>query len=294
MVLFLPAATVHCAARILSGEGTASVRSEFIHLGKPAVAPSADGGRSAPEHHGTPALRPRRPTWAGDLKQWLDDFRAEHGRPPRLLHVGNIANNAYNNAKLLNEAGLDCDVLCHDYYHIMGCPEWQDADFQGEVSSQFFPDWTRVDLKGFRRPRWFVQGPVPPCIAYLLAKRRGRRLRQSLLWWLLSGMNRTSKWARPAAWAWQALRVANRKASAAWRRLRRHYRGWKFLAGLAVWPCWRRRAVGRENRGGPVAGDAVVALRAVVRQAAAAFDRREGLWPRICAGGAVRRARCES
>ncbi len=116
----------------------------------------------------------------------------------------------------------------------MGCPEWQDADFQGEVSSQFFPDWTRVDLKGFRRPRWFVQGPVPPCIAYLLAKRRGRRLRQSLLWWLLGGMNRTSKWARPAAWAWQALRVANRKASAAWRRLRRHYRGWKFLAGLAL------------------------------------------------------------
>ncbi len=37
-----------------------------------------------------------------DLRQWLDDFRAKHGRPPRLLHVGNIANNAYINAKLLN------------------------------------------------------------------------------------------------------------------------------------------------------------------------------------------------
>ncbi len=29
--------------------------------------------------------------------EWLDEFRQKHGRSPRILHVGNIANNAYNN-----------------------------------------------------------------------------------------------------------------------------------------------------------------------------------------------------
>ena len=60
---------------------------------------------------------------------WLDKFRQQHGRSPRVLHIGNIANNAYNNAKLLNKVGLECDVICYGYYHIMGCPEWEDADF---------------------------------------------------------------------------------------------------------------------------------------------------------------------
>jgi glycosyltransferase involved in cell wall biosynthesis len=38
----------------------------------------------------------------------------------------------------------------------MGQPEWEDADFNGEVD-QFFPDWSKVDLKGFNRPSWFKQ-----------------------------------------------------------------------------------------------------------------------------------------
>ena len=110
---------------------------------------------------------------AGDLKQWLDAFRAEHGRPPRVLHVGNIANNAYNNAKLLREAGLDCDVLCHDYYHIMGCPEWEDADFDGPVGDHFRPQWKDLDLHGYRRPAWFAQGPLWSSLRYLIARREG-------------------------------------------------------------------------------------------------------------------------
>ena len=59
---------------------------------------------------------------APELATWLDSFRQKKGRSPSLLHIGNVANNAYLNAKLLNRAGLDCDVLCYDYYHIMGCP----------------------------------------------------------------------------------------------------------------------------------------------------------------------------
>jgi glycosyltransferase involved in cell wall biosynthesis len=103
-------------------------------------------------------------------RDWLADFLHRHGRRPRLLHIGNIANNAYNNAKLLIAAGFNCDVVCYDYYHIMGCPEWEDADFDGDHGDDFYPDWARVDLHGFRRPDWFVQGPQAVCLAYLNAR----------------------------------------------------------------------------------------------------------------------------
>jgi hypothetical protein len=35
-------------------------------------------------------------------------------------------------------------------------PEWEDADFEGEVIASL-PDWSRVDLKGFKRPEWYKQ-----------------------------------------------------------------------------------------------------------------------------------------
>ena len=93
-------------------------------------------------------------------------------RPLRILHVGNVANNAYLNAKLLNAAGLDCDVLSYAHYHIMGCPEWEDSDFSGTVDESR-PDWRAVDLKGYARPRWFAQGPFGDAVSYLEARRRG-------------------------------------------------------------------------------------------------------------------------
>ena len=113
---------------------------------------------------------------------WPAQFERLHGRRLRVLHIGNVANNAYLNAKILNEQGVDCDVVCADYYHIMACPEWEDADFAGNFGDQFFPDWEAVDVRGFRRPRWFAQGPMRCCIAYLSAKRRGRRLAARIYW----------------------------------------------------------------------------------------------------------------
>jgi glycosyltransferase involved in cell wall biosynthesis len=94
-----------------------------------------------------------------DTAKWLDAFAVTHKRPMRVLHIGNIANNAYINAKIMRRIGIDADVICHDYYHIMGCPEWEDADFEGDPGDPFFPNWGRVDLKGFARPKWFYQGP---------------------------------------------------------------------------------------------------------------------------------------
>jgi glycosyltransferase involved in cell wall biosynthesis len=113
---------------------------------------------------------------------WLEDFERRHGRRLRVLHIGNIANNAYINAKIQRSIGIDADVCCYDYYHVMGCPEWEDADFTGDLGDQFFPDWWAVDLHGFSRPRWFAQGRLATCRSYLLALRRSEDTRQRLLW----------------------------------------------------------------------------------------------------------------
>ncbi len=59
----------------------------------------------------------------------LEEIKAYLGRPVRVLHIGNIANNAFHNAKLQRKLGLDADVLCYDYYQLMGCPEWEDSEF---------------------------------------------------------------------------------------------------------------------------------------------------------------------
>lgn len=133
-------------------------------------------------------------------QRWLDDFRERHGRPPRILHIGNIANNAYNNARLLNEAGLDCDVICYNYYHIMGCPEWEDADFLKDYGDHFKPDWAAAGVIGFDRPRWFAQGPLLNCIAYLVARREGFSLRADAQWRKLAALN--GSWQPPGNEMW--------------------------------------------------------------------------------------------
>ena len=128
---------------------------------------------------------------SAENQRWLDEFRAKYGRAPRILHIGNIANNAYLNAKILTVAGIDCDVLCYDYYHVMGCPEWEDADFLGSIDEQNHPDWTMVDLKGFRRPAWFAQGPFEICIDYLTARRANNSRAERKYWRQLSQANKT-------------------------------------------------------------------------------------------------------
>ena len=115
------------------------------------------------------------------------------GRKPRILHIGNIANNAYNNAKLLNKLGFENDVICYDYYHIMGCPEWEDAEFENTLDDDFHPDWTKVDVNGFKRPDWFAQGPLDLCVAYLIARRTGRKRLARVLWKELAICNKTER-----------------------------------------------------------------------------------------------------
>lgn len=88
-----------------------------------------------------------------------------------VVHLGNVANNAYLNAKLLARHGWDCEVVSNDYRHVMGCPEWEDARFDAGGVDEFNPDWGAMDLSGFSRPEWFISGSFDACAARLRQRR---------------------------------------------------------------------------------------------------------------------------
>lgn len=89
----------------------------------------------------------------------------------KILHIGNIANNAWQNARLLNlREGWEAVVLSYDYYHCMGAPEWDEANFRAEqLDDLFAPQWWKADLHGYVRPNWFVQGRMDRCVRFLTA-----------------------------------------------------------------------------------------------------------------------------
>lgn len=101
---------------------------------------------------------------------WLDQFERSSGRPLRVLHLGNIANNGFINAKIMREVGIDAHCVCYDYYHVMGTPEWEDADFVGSIGDPFYPDWWRVNKKEYKRPDWYHQGPKEICRQSVIAQ----------------------------------------------------------------------------------------------------------------------------
>lgn len=143
----------------------------------------------------------RGPTQRADdviVLDWLKEFERSNGRALRVLHIGNIANNAYNNAKIQRSFGIEADVLCYDYYHVMGTPEWEDGGVTTPVDPHF-PDWWASNLGGFKRPEWFVQGPAAICIKYLNARVRRRRFRSALWRWALEG----EYWCLVEDRAWQ-------------------------------------------------------------------------------------------
>ena len=120
------------------------------------------------------------------MRKWLEsrlpiravaEINRSLGRQLRVLHIGNIANNAYNNARIQRQYGIDADVLCHNYYHVTSTPEWEDGGLTTKVDPDL-PNWWESNLGGFRRPDWYVQGPLALCLSYLDAFRRGQNLRR--------------------------------------------------------------------------------------------------------------------
>ena len=56
-------------------------------------------------------------------------------------------------------------MLCCDYYHVMGCPEWEELELSRGYGSDFDPAFSRADMRGYSRPDWFFQGPLSFCAA---------------------------------------------------------------------------------------------------------------------------------
>jgi hypothetical protein len=128
----------------------------------------------------------------------IEAFIALHKRCPRILHLGNIANNGFNNAKLLNQSGFDCDVLCFDFYHIMGSPEWEElpASAQIDTLNHNNPDWGKISNESnYSRPDWFAQGTLNQCLDYLIARRCGNVADASAIW---LQMGKTAKFSTHA------------------------------------------------------------------------------------------------
>lgn len=86
----------------------------------------------------------------------------------KILFIGNIANNAYLLAKFLREKGVEADVLCYNYYDIMSCPEWEDAEIRGDWIFNERPEWFNCEIRNFKRPKWLIQGPLDVAVSYLL------------------------------------------------------------------------------------------------------------------------------
>jgi len=126
---------------------------------------------------------------------WLQAFVAQRGRPLRVLHVGNIANNAYLNAKFMRSVGVEAHVLCYDYQHVMAMPEWEDVELHHGHGNDYRPTISWRDLRGYRRPSWFVSGPLPACTAQI-ATLRGEGpswWRRALLFLLKQLINTTER-----------------------------------------------------------------------------------------------------
>ncbi|WP_456727252.1 glycosyltransferase family 4 protein [Bradyrhizobium sp. USDA 3364] len=115
------------------------------------------------------SLRPQPPGF-----DWLQHFQESHGRALRVLHLGNIANNAFNNARIQRQHGIDAYVIARENYHVMASPEWEEATFDGDLGDPFFPDWTKVDLGGYQRPGWFASGPLNLCCSMIAAEVDGQ------------------------------------------------------------------------------------------------------------------------
>jgi glycosyltransferase involved in cell wall biosynthesis len=96
-------------------------------------------------------------------------------KPLRVLHIGNVANYAYNIGKILQSEGIENHVIAWDYYHINAHPVWEEGVFDAaSVGDHFFPKLPGPYLTGFAEPQWFVQGPrVLACLA-LIAQNEGK------------------------------------------------------------------------------------------------------------------------
>ena len=92
---------------------------------------------------------------------------------PRILFLGNIAQNGYLLTKFLREGGSPADLLIYNYTHLMGQPEWEDAEIRGNPP-HCGADWSEYVADDYRRPQWVheVRPPQRSLAQRILARSR--------------------------------------------------------------------------------------------------------------------------
>ena len=99
------------------------------------------------------------------LKKRLESF--SKGENLRILHIGNIANNAYLAARSERHIGIESYVLSIDYTHIMGAPEWEHCEVARPQDKHFdsgFSDCSCI----FQRPEWFLDGSLVSAVSSIM------------------------------------------------------------------------------------------------------------------------------
>ncbi len=99
----------------------------------------------------------------------------------RVLHIGNIANYAYNIGAILQTKNIRSDVINWDYYHVNSRPEWEELDFDASaVGDPYFPKLSPGAL-GSPIPDWYICASQRMAIAYLVARNDGRMMRSRVI-----------------------------------------------------------------------------------------------------------------
>ena len=103
----------------------------------------------------------------------------------KVLHIGNVANYAYNVGKVLQTAAVESHAVNWDYYHINAQPVWEEGDFDASsVGDHFFPVLPDSEKAGFSAPGWYISGPRTLACLALIATNEGMSRRARLFRWL--------------------------------------------------------------------------------------------------------------
>lgn len=160
-----------------------------------------------------------------EIRDRVADLTARLGRPPRILHIGNIANNGFNNARVQRRYGLHADVLSADYYHVMATPEWEEADVSKRPADDFFPDWWALGLGGYQRPRWFASAPFDLACSYLEAWASGEAREAERRWQRMEHARFVLCSRTPGARLWKVAGKVVPKLRYEWKKMRQRV-GW--------------------------------------------------------------------
>ena len=71
----------------------------------------------------------------------------------KVIHIGNMAGDSYNNVNFLRTMGIEADLVIDPKSHVTEHPEWNKGEFDGEVA-EWAPNWEKMSVAGYVRPPW--------------------------------------------------------------------------------------------------------------------------------------------